>query len=236
MDIELNSFADLYNFVDGLGTHGMTSVVYRGVKSIKYELIPRIGRLQDFNSQNNNKDEPDERKMLDLFKKQALPYLNRVPISDWEWLAIAQHYGMPTRLLDWTRNPLTACFFAVENEFNNDSVIYALHKGGDKDHPKIIDTIDTIAEYDPFSVNFIYKVIPPHVTPRITAQAASFTVHPKPREPFKSENIDRLIIPNRIRPALKMTLYKFGIHSAALFPDLGGLSKLIEWRRTKPRC
>lgn len=224
----ISSFADLYQYIYSLGDHAFTSVVYRGVRCTGYELVPRIGRLQHFNYP-KNPNAPDDREMLTIFKQQALPYLDRIPQSNWDWLAIGQHYGLPTRLLDWTRNPLVACFFAVENELKKgDSVIYALH-GGKK--------IDMEKESDPFNIgNDVYKVIPAHVTSRIIAQAGLFTIHPEPLKPLKTDSgikIDRLIIPNKIRRELKVMLYKFGIHSATIFPDLSGLSKLIEWRRTK---
>ena len=53
------------------------------------------------------------------------PYIDSVPTSAWNWLAIAQHHGLPTRLLDWSRNPLVAAFFAVERAHDDDSVVYA---------------------------------------------------------------------------------------------------------------
>lgn len=62
--------------------------------------------------------------MLDLFKKQAVPYLDQRPDNDWDWMAIAQINGGPTRLLDWTRSPLVAAFFALEEEFEGDSAIH----------------------------------------------------------------------------------------------------------------
>jgi hypothetical protein len=85
---------------------------------------------------------------------------------------------------------------------------------------------------DPFKLKAVGKFIPNHITPRITAQAGLFTVHPDPREPLALRDIDRWIIPNACREDLKRVLYKYGIHRATLFPDLDGLSRHIEWLKT----
>jgi hypothetical protein len=216
-DKRITSFTELHDIVT---SYSDITVVYRGVRSLDHDLVPKIGRYKKLHSKNRAKEEQN---ILGLFKEQAVPYLTFAPEDDWEWLAIAQHHGLPTRLLDWTRNPLVAAYFAVEGSHDGDSVVYAYRSG------KSIGP----TRGDPFKVETVERFIPRHVTRRITAQTGLFTVHPDPQAPFKNPAaIDRLIIDSELRRPLKHTLFRYGIHRGSLFPDLDGLSKHIEWMRT----
>jgi len=118
---------------------------------------------------------------------------------------------------------LAAAFFAVEKVYSGDSAVYAYHN---------TTFIDTNEYPQPFEWEEVGKFIPSHVTNRITAQTGLFTIHPKPKEPFTSTEIERAIIKNGFRKRFKKTLYRYGIHRASLFPDLDGLAAHIEWLRT----
>lgn len=216
-DANINSFSDLHEAIQNYNDNTM---IYRGVENPAYELVPDIGRYEKFDASNIEKG---ERTILRLFKEQSLPYLTFRPQTEWEWMALARQHGLPTRLLDWTRNPLVAAYFAVEKQFDGDSLIYAYH------NEKLIKTGDYP---DPFKREEVGKFVPPHVTRRIAAQVAIFTIHPRPKEPLGSPDIDRLVIKRHFRRKLKHILYRYGIHRASLFPDLDGLAAHIRWMRT----
>jgi len=190
---KIESFAEFHEAIE---TFGKRTVIYRGVRKESYPLIPKVGRNQMLFPMDIWKI---EKEAFRLFKERAVPFLDNTPANDWDVLAIAQHHGLPTRLLDWTRNPLVAAYFAVENEYEGDSIVYAYERSG---------FINTTVEPDPFACNVVARFIPSHITPRIAAQAGLFTIHPKPQEPFISEKITKLLIKQPFRKALKFTLYK----------------------------
>ena len=98
--------------------------VYRGVPDSSYQLIPSVGR--------NNYSEELEKQFFLQFKRQYHLYTNIRVQNDMDVLFLAQHYGLPTRLLDWSYNPLVALFFACYNDNEdeiekNDGRVYIYH-------------------------------------------------------------------------------------------------------------
>jgi type I restriction enzyme M protein len=213
MEETITSFSHLHDIINKKYNFD-TEVVYRGVKDVSYPLIPKVGR---------NKEKYTfefEEEILRLFKVYATPFLDYKPENDWEWLAIAQHHGLPTRLLDWTRNPLVAVFFAVEENTDKDSAVYAFNAG---------DVLDLEKLPPPLEVNVEGVVLTNNITRRIVAQAGIFTIHPKPTDPLRGAKVDKFIIPNSERKEFKRILATYGIHQGTMFPDLDGQARFIEW-------
>src|SRR5689334_24251881 len=89
--------------------------LFRG-QNTKQSLLPNIMRLAKASGIPPNEIDNIERRMLERFRKESVPMLpERRHYDDWELLAIAQHWGMPTRLLDWTANALAGLWFAVSS-------------------------------------------------------------------------------------------------------------------------
>jgi hypothetical protein len=143
-----------------------------------------------------------------------------------ERLALAQHHGLPTRLLDWTENPLVAAYFSCAGSPNADGAVYMLKV------PKIIEY--DAENDDPFSIAAIARFYPQHVTPRITAQRGLFTVHPDPccqitEAQDESVKLHRVTIPSAFKRRMRYDLSRFHVHEVSLFPDLDGLAAHLEW-------
>src|SRR5208283_2656280 len=92
--------------------------VFRGVRRESYELRSALDRGIDKREHSHIGQQTAEDYLLKQFKRAAHHFLeaSMVPGKDdrLEWLALMQHYGAPTRLLDFTRSPYVACFFAME--------------------------------------------------------------------------------------------------------------------------
>ena len=91
------------------------TTIYRGQRK-SYPLLPNICRAGEPKELLEN-----ERALLTDFKREAPRCLQVVPENDWEWMVVAQHHGLNTRLLDWTFDPYVALWFALEKASESDS-------------------------------------------------------------------------------------------------------------------
>jgi glycine/D-amino acid oxidase-like deaminating enzyme len=189
--------------------------LYRGEDDACYELRSRIGRYQALNAWNTVEK---EKGALEEFKKRSVPFLQAVPRNDWEWLALAQHHGLPTRLLDWTQNPLVAAYFATESLHARDAAICVLDRYG-------LPSADE--ERDPFATDHEVLYTPVHYSRRFAAQQGVFTVHHDPRLVFDHSSMEKWILTKGTLADLYVTLGTYGVDHAMVFPDLDGVCKSI---------
>lgn len=190
--------------------------MYRGVSNTSYRLIPKVAREWHLNL---NLLMFAEQHMLDLFKRRAIPYIHDRPESIWEWLALAQHHGMPTRLMDWTLNPLVALYFACFGNSYASGAVYFAKSGS---------TLDVKKSKSPFALEKNWTWSPAHITPRLAAQEGIFTISANPLEPYDEQMIAKIVVKASAKRDLIQTLAHYGIHSGSLFPGLDGISKFIE--------
>ncbi len=236
---EIKKFQNFHSVVQKYNS----DTIYRGVSHLSYKLLPKVGRdkcTENFNRNNGYAALYDyEQSVLLEFQKYALPFVEKSPQSLWEWWAIAQHHGLPTRFLDWTKNPLVAAYFAVEDcNSDEDCVVYATNS---KQFNSYID----ISDYpDPLGIDEIFLYYPPHINQRITSQSGIFTVHNQPTLPLditekpstkirkkkgETYEVDQLIIPKDSKAEFKKVLSLYGLNKSTIYPGLDGIAGYLEW-------
>ena len=196
--------------------------LFRGESDDRYlTLLPKVGRVskKPGSARKLPYSFDDEERVFKHFKRAVRPYLSHEPKSELEWLAVAQHHGLPTRLLDWTESLLVAAFFAVKLT-GTPGVIYCLRN---------VEEISQDAESDPLHQQDVFTYHPPHISPRIPAQQSVFTIHPTPDKPFTHPLLERWIIEQPACWPIKRALNAAGITPASLFPGIDGLSEHLAW-------
>ena len=226
----LNSFIE---FVESV-THWYNCGhwVYRGVNDeTNHKLIPSIGRMTKFQDEDYDFHQ-NELEILNKFKLRSYGQLKQHPRNDWEWLTLAQHHGLPTRLLDWTSSPLVAAYFATKPEFESNSKLKPCCKNGGAIYAvHFCEYIDTEEFINPFNYNEHGFFYPPHISERVSGQSGLFSIQPNPinefQEGYENDNenvIEKISFSQEVAEEIQKALYFLGVRQGNLFPDLDGFA------------
>jgi len=227
---------------------------FRGLSDSEYRLETTLIRLR-------GKFADLERHLLRNFRK----YAHRDVVesdSVWHWLSVAQHYGLPTRLLDWTYSPFIALHFATANieKFGTDGVIWAVNYV--KAHLDLPDKLSEKLELEGANVftvgmlsesvvslkelaelcdnDFVVFFEPPSIDDRIVNQFAFFSVMSSPTDVLSdwlknhSDMWRKIIIPAELKWEIRDKLDQANITERVLFPGLDGLSRWLK-RQYSPK-
>jgi FRG domain len=196
-----------------------------------------------------------EDRILRVFKRKAHQFLAQPPApdDDFQWLALMQHHGAPTRLLDFTWSPYVAAFFALERA-TGDAAVWALNPadisaGGIRRSPKSKARAIATSAMDPRLAGnfaryflkgnreFIWLGEPEVMNRRLIAQSGTFVLPgalDRPMEEIARQYPDpKSMMAKFILPAAKIRetglreLYRMNITYATLFPDLDGLARSL---------
>lgn len=231
---KIRTLRDLLKYIENLPPHNRR--IYRG-QNVDEPLLPPFARAAQKYRIGNPLE--SERLLIDSFARLSIPYLpGGRPQNDYELMAVAQHYGVPTRLLDWTGNPLFALWFAVRDtpsttkeSLGSFGTFWVLDV-----EPEHLIQIDEEAK-NVWELKTTRVFRPAHITQRIVAQDGWFTAHwyieakgkfvPLEKQTRFREHLHKFFIPQKNFKPLQKELHRLGIRTPVLFPELSTLSEEI---------
>ena len=190
--------------------------------------------------------------LLRNFRKYA--YEQGSTDSIWHWLALGQHRGLPTRLLDWTYSPLVALHFATANlaHMNEDGVVWTINfveanrfaprrltrimaaEGSDTATVDMLGAFGSVRDFDRLSrTPFVVFLEPPSLDPRIINQLSLFSLMSSASATLDdwlaahSDLARRVIVPASLKWEVRDKLDQANVNERVLFPGLDGLSRWL---------
>jgi hypothetical protein len=196
------SFGEFVALVDKCQLKAGRSLWFRGTGKSNHKLQPTLYRHGSRTGMPVL--EALEKDLMMRFKQRSIPFLTRSFTDEWDWLFFKQHYGIPTRLLDWTENPFIGLYFAVMSaqfkgriksnaptlSFSSEAAVWVLdpimwnghalrHQGFDRG--VLTPNDEALQSYKPLTKFTDMNVHPvalygAHNSPRIVAQRGVFTI------------------------------------------------------------
>lgn len=242
-EIQPSTWHETKNYLDEIDQH----YIFRGQGDAVWNLKTSIERCEFF-----GKNYRVEKDFVKDFQRGAYTHLSTLPdASDMlSWLALMQHHGAPTRLLDFTHSSYIASYFALENA-TTDSAVWAienLHLKSDlaeKSPESFQFRGDEMYDLSDASFNKIYEAnklscvfpVKPSVTnKRYMAQQSIFVSLGNTESPFMKqlmsyswpaylpEHVIKIILPISIKEEALFDLSRMNVNRSTLFPDIDGFS------------
>ena len=227
--------------------------VFRGLPNAAFDLSPSLLRFRG--SLTRGEKIPIEMQLLRLFQKYS-HNIAAHETSTWNWLALAQHHGLPTRLLDWTVSPYVALhFLTAQSQFDaSDGAIWRvdifeankylpellmnilIEEGTSTFTAAMLDrTVTSLEQFQGLSkTDFLVFFEPPSLDARIVNQYAIFSMMPNPLSKLDEwlnthpEIATKIIVPRELKVEVREKLDQLNITERMLFPGLDGLSAWLK--------
>ena len=242
IDRQISNVADFITAIRTDQNARPGTIWFRGHADARWQLLPGFMR---------STSETSETTLLNRFRQSAAMLAERRPATSFDWTFLMQHYGVPTRLLDWSESPLISMYFAVEDwaaKPDSDAALWCLWPTALNQNANIVDKVegqyipsfedDELQAYTVDSLRqntrlelFPVATIATRNNARIQAQMGTFTIHHNKKVAIEDvgdrSHIAKYTIPRAARETLADELKLLGMTRFSLFPELASVGAIL---------